>query len=89
MTSGGLDHGRIDTSPLFAPIVIKGHTLKNRLVCGADDAHLSNPGWARATETDDSVTTSVSRAGGFGAITTEGIYTDQAFLTGLCLISPG
>lgn len=70
----------IDTSALFAPIVINGHTIKNRLAV-APMTRIS------ATE-DGHPTETMSRyyerfaQGGFGAVSTEGIYADQAFSQG-------
>lgn len=70
----------LDTSTLFAPIVINGHTVKNRL---------SVAPMTRITATEDGrATESMTRyyerfaRGGFGAVITEGIYTDQEFSQG-------
>ena len=70
----------IDTSSLFTPIVINGRTVKNRL---------SVAPMTRVTATEDGrATEKMTRyyerfaRGGFGAVTTEGIYTDQAFAQG-------
>jgi len=70
----------IDTSTFFAPIVINGHTVKNRL---------SVAPMTRITATEDGQATEIMTRyyerfarGGFGTVITEGIYTDQAFSQG-------
>lgn len=70
----------IDTSALFAPIVINGHLVKNRL---------SVAPMTRITATEDGKATETMARyyerfalGGFGTVITEGIYTDQAFSQG-------
>ena len=70
----------IDTSAIFAPTVINGHTVKNRL---------SVAPMTRVTATEDgrpseTMTRYYERfaRGGFGTVITEGIYTDQAFSQG-------
>jgi len=70
----------IDSSTLFTPIVINGRTVKNRL---------SVAPMTRVTATEDGrATEKMTRyyerfaRGGFGAVGTEGIYTDQAFSQG-------
>lgn len=70
----------IDTRALFSPIVINGHIVKNRLSV-APMTRISATEDGRATET---MTRYYERFayGGFGAIITEGIYTDQAFSQG-------
>ena len=70
----------IDTSALFAPIVINGHTVKNRLSV-APMTRISATENGRATETMTRYYERFAR-GGFGTISTEGIYTDQAFSQG-------
>jgi 2,4-dienoyl-CoA reductase-like NADH-dependent reductase (Old Yellow Enzyme family) len=70
----------VDTSPLFAPIVINGHTVKNRLSV-APMTRITATQDGRATETMTRYYERFSR-GGFGAVITEGIYTDQAFSQG-------
>ena len=70
----------MDTSALFAPIVINGHTLKNRLAV-APMTRVTATGDGRATETMTRYYERFAR-GGFGAVSTEGIYTDQAFSQG-------
>ncbi len=76
----------VESSALFAPIVINGHTVKNRL---------SVAPMTRITATRDGKATEIMTRyyarfarGGFGAVTTEGIYTDQAFSQGY-LHQPG
>lgn len=70
----------IDTSALFTPIVINGHTVKNRLAV-APMTRISATQDGRASET---MTRYYERfaQGGFGAVSTEGIYTDQVFAQG-------
>jgi 2,4-dienoyl-CoA reductase-like NADH-dependent reductase (Old Yellow Enzyme family) len=70
----------VDTSPLFALIVINGHAVKNRFSV-APMTRVSATQDGRATET---MTRYYERfaQGGFGAVSTEGIYTDQAFSQG-------
>lgn len=70
----------IDTSALFAPIVINGHTVKNRLSV-APMTRITATEDGRATETMTRYYERFAR-GGFGAVITEGIYTDQAFAQG-------
>lgn len=70
----------IDTSALFAPIVINGHALKNRLTV-APMTRVTATQDGRATETMSRYYERFAR-GGFGAVSTEGIYTDQAFSQG-------
>jgi 2,4-dienoyl-CoA reductase-like NADH-dependent reductase (Old Yellow Enzyme family) len=70
----------IDTSALFAPIVINGHTIKNRLSV-APMTRISATEDGRATDTMARYYERFAR-GGFGTVTTEGIYTDQAFSQG-------
>ena len=70
----------IDTSPLFAPIVINGHTVKNRLSV-APMTRITATEAGRATETMTRYYERFAR-GGFGTVITEGIYTDQAFSQG-------
>jgi len=70
----------IDTSALFAPIVINGHTVKNRLSV-APMTRISATQEGRATETMTRYYERFAR-GGFGTVITEGIYTDQAFSQG-------
>nr|NLR86324.1 NADH:flavin oxidoreductase [Rhizobium sp. P28RR-XV] len=70
----------IDTSTLFAPIVINGHPVKNRLSV-APMTRITATEDGRATETMTRYYERFAR-GGFGAVTTEGIYTDQAFSQG-------
>ena len=69
-----------DTSTLFAPIVINGHTVKNRLSV-APMTRITATEDGRATETMTRYYERFAR-GGFGAVITEGIYTDQAFSQG-------
>jgi 2,4-dienoyl-CoA reductase-like NADH-dependent reductase (Old Yellow Enzyme family) len=70
----------IETSMLFAPIVINGHTVKNRLSV-APMTRITATRDGRATETMTRYYERFAR-GGFGMVTTEGIYTDQAFSQG-------
>ncbi len=70
----------IDTSALFAPIVINSHTVKNRL-CVAPMTRISATQDGRATEKMTRYYERFAR-GGFGTVITEGIYTDQAFSQG-------
>ena len=70
----------IDTSVLFAPIVINGHTVKNRLSV-APMTRISATQDGRATETMTRYYERFAR-GGFGTVITEGIYTDRAFSQG-------
>jgi 2,4-dienoyl-CoA reductase-like NADH-dependent reductase (Old Yellow Enzyme family) len=70
----------IDTSALFAPIVINGHTAKNRLSV-APMTRISATEDGRATETMTRYYERFGR-GGFGTVITEGIYTDRAFSQG-------
>jgi 2,4-dienoyl-CoA reductase-like NADH-dependent reductase (Old Yellow Enzyme family) len=70
----------IDTSAFFAPIVINGHTVKNRLSV-APMTRISATEDGRATETMTRYYERFAR-GGFGTVSTEGIYTDQAFSQG-------
>jgi len=70
----------IDTSALFAPIVINGHTVKNRLSV-APMTRISATQDGRATETMTRYYERFAR-GGFGTVITEGIYSDQAFSQG-------
>lgn len=70
----------IDTSSLFAPIVINGHTVKNRLSV-APMTRITAAEDGRATETMTRYYERFAR-GGFGTVITEGIYTDQAFSQG-------
>ena len=76
----------IDTSALFAPIVINCHTVKNRLSV-APMTRITATQDGRATETMTRYYERFSR-GGFGTVITEGIYTDQAFSQGY-LHQPG
>jgi len=69
-----------DTSMLFTPVDLNGHTLKNRL---------SVAPMTRITATEDGRATQVMARyyerfarGGFGAVITEGTYTDQSFSQG-------
>jgi 2,4-dienoyl-CoA reductase-like NADH-dependent reductase (Old Yellow Enzyme family) len=75
-----------DTSALFAPIVINGHTVKNRLSV-APMTRVTATQDGRATETMTRYYERFAR-GGFGTVITEGIYTDQAFSQGY-LHQPG
>jgi 2,4-dienoyl-CoA reductase-like NADH-dependent reductase (Old Yellow Enzyme family) len=70
----------IDTSALFAPIVINGHTVKNRLSV-APMTRISATQDGQATEKMTRYYERFAR-GGFGTVSTEGIYTDQAFSQG-------
>lgn len=70
----------IDNSALFAPIVIKDHTLKNRLSV-APMTRITATEDGRATETMTRYYERFAR-GGFGTVITEGIYVDQAFSQG-------
>jgi 2,4-dienoyl-CoA reductase-like NADH-dependent reductase (Old Yellow Enzyme family) len=70
----------IDTSALFTPIVINGHTVKNRLSV-APMTRVTATQDGRATETMTRYYERFAR-GGFGTVSTEGIYTDQAFSQG-------
>ena len=70
----------MDTTTLFAPIVINGRTAKNRFAV-APMTRVSATQDGRATETMSRYYERFAR-GGFGAVITEGIYTDQAFAQG-------
>lgn len=70
----------IDASSLFAPTVINGHAVKNRLSV-APMTRTSATEDGRATDTMARYYERFAR-GGFGAVSTEGIYTDQAFAQG-------
>ena len=70
----------IDTSSLFAPIVINGRVVKNRMSV-APMTRITATEDGRATETMSRYYERFAR-GGFGTVTTEGIYTDQAFAQG-------
>ncbi len=70
----------IDTRALFAPIVINGYNVKNRLSV-APMTRISATEDGRATETMTRYYERFAR-GGFGIVITEGIYTDQAFSQG-------
>jgi len=70
----------MDTSALFAPIVINGHAVKNRLSV-APMTRITATQDGRATETMTRYYERFAR-GGFGTVSTEGIYTDQAFAQG-------
>lgn len=70
----------MDTSPLFAPIVINGRTAKNRLSV-APMTRISATEDGRATDRMAAYYERFAR-GGFGTVITEGIYTDQAFSQG-------
>ena len=70
----------IDTNALFAPIVINGHTVKNRLSVAPMTRITANED-GRATETMTRYYERFAR-GGFGTVITEGIYTDQTFSQG-------
>ena len=76
----------IDTSALFAPIVINGHTVTNRLSV-APMTRITATKDGRATEKMTRYYERFAR-GGFGTVITEGIYTDQAFSQGY-LNQPG
>lgn len=76
----------IDTSALFAPIVINGRTVTNRLSV-APMTRITATHDGRATETMTRYYERFAR-GGFGTVITEGIYTDQAFSQGY-LDQPG
>lgn len=70
----------IDPSALFAPIVINGHKVKNRLSI-APMTRISATHDGRPSETMTRYYERFAR-GGFGTVITEGIYTDQAFSQG-------
>ncbi len=70
----------IDTSTLFTPIVMNGYTMQNRLAV-SPMTRVSAMADGRATETMTCYYERFAR-GGFGAVCTEGIYTDQAFSQG-------
>jgi 2,4-dienoyl-CoA reductase-like NADH-dependent reductase (Old Yellow Enzyme family) len=70
----------IDTSALFAPMAINGHAVKNRLSV-APMTRITATQDGRATETMVRYYERFAR-GGFGMVSTEGIYTDQAFSQG-------
>ncbi|CCD98039.1 NADH:flavin oxidoreductase [Bradyrhizobium sp. STM 3809] len=70
----------IDTSALFAPIVINRRAAKNRLSV-APMTRISATQDGRATEAMTRYYERFAR-GGFGTVITEGIYTDQAFSQG-------
>jgi len=70
----------IDTRALFAPIVINDHAVRNRLAV-APMTRISATQDGQATETMTRYYERSAR-GGFGTVSTEGIYTDQAFSQG-------
>jgi 2,4-dienoyl-CoA reductase-like NADH-dependent reductase (Old Yellow Enzyme family) len=70
----------VDTSALFAPTVINGHSVKNR-VSVAPMTRITATEDGQATETMTRYYERFAR-GGFGTVITEGIYTDQAFSQG-------
>ncbi len=70
----------VDTQGLFAPIVINGHSVKNRFAV-APMTRISATEDGRATERMTRYYERFAR-GGFGTVITEGIYTDQAFAQG-------
>ena len=70
----------INTSALFAPIVINGQIVKNRLSV-APMTRITATQDGRATKTMTRYYERFAR-GGFGTVITEGIYTDQAFSQG-------
>ena len=70
----------LDTKALFAPLVINGHPVKNRLSV-APMTRITATQDGRATETMTRYYERFSR-GGFGTVITEGIYTDRAFSQG-------
>lgn len=70
----------IDAGALFAPIDIKGHKIRNRLSV-APMTRISATEDGRATETMTRYYKRFAR-GGFGTVSTEGIYTDKAFSQG-------
>ncbi|WP_158918736.1 NADH:flavin oxidoreductase [Caulobacter sp. S45] len=76
----------VDTHALFAPIVINGHSLKNRLSVAPMTRVTANED-GRPSETMTRYYERFAR-GGFGTVITEGIYTDQAFSQGY-LHQPG
>lgn len=76
----------IDTSSLFAPIVINGRTVANRFSV-APMTRITATLDGRATEKMTRYYERFAR-GGFGTVITEGIYTDQAFSQGY-LNQPG
>jgi len=70
----------LDTSALFAPIDINGVTVKNRLAV-APMTRITATEDGRASDTMTRYYERFAR-GGFGTVTTEGIYTDRAFAQG-------
>jgi 2,4-dienoyl-CoA reductase-like NADH-dependent reductase (Old Yellow Enzyme family) len=70
----------INTSALFAPIMMSGRNAKNRLSV-APMTRISATEDGRATERMTRYYERFAR-GGFGMVTTEGIYVDQAFSQG-------
>ncbi len=70
----------IATSSLFTPIVINGRVIKNRLAV-APMTRVTATADGRATERMARYYERFA-SGGFGAVTTEGIYTDQTFSQG-------
>lgn len=71
---------RHDSSALFTPVVINGHIVKNRLAV-APMTRVTATHDGRATETMTRYYERFAR-GDFGAVITEGIYTDQEFAQG-------
>jgi 2,4-dienoyl-CoA reductase-like NADH-dependent reductase (Old Yellow Enzyme family) len=69
-----------DTSELFAPIAINGHTVKYRLSVAAM-TRISATQDSRVTETMNRYYERFAR-GGLGTVSTEGINTYQALLQG-------
>jgi len=70
----------IENNALFAPFVINGQIVKNRLSV-APMTRITATRDGRATETMTRYYERFAR-GGFGTVITEGIYTDQAFSQG-------
>ncbi len=70
----------IDTRPLFSPIVINDRLVKNRLAV-APMTRITATEDGRATEAMTRYYERFAR-GGFGIVTTEGVYTDKAFSQG-------
>jgi 2,4-dienoyl-CoA reductase-like NADH-dependent reductase (Old Yellow Enzyme family) len=70
----------VDTSALFTPIVVNGHSIKNRLAVAPMSRITAMPD-GRATGTMTRYYERFAK-GGFGTVITEGIYIDQAFSQG-------
>lgn len=71
----------VDIGALFTPVDINGHAVKNRLAV-APMTRITATEDGRATETMTRYYYERFARGGFGAVVTEGTYTDNAFSQG-------